>query len=73
MSTYDTLENIILHGVNMCQINGHSFIDIYRVADEEKVNDGWDRFVVSKCHLPFSEYKYVGFVRANGEFVGNAT
>jgi hypothetical protein len=73
MQTHDTLEHIILHGKKMCEANGHSFIDIYEVADLSKVEDGWDRFVVSKCHLPFSEYKYVGFVRVSGEFVGRAT
>lgn len=65
-----TFEQILKAGKEACIEHGFSSIGVYQTQNEANVQDGWDRFIISPVHVSESEYKYLGFVRANGEFVG---
>lgn len=62
----DTLPQIIEHGAKVCKEFGYSFLEIYKTRNESFVADGWDRYIISYCHVSAKEYQFVGYVRADG-------
>jgi len=66
LKSNNTLNQIIDLGVKACQEHGFSFIELYKIRDENLVMEGNDRHIISPVHVSEKEYRFVGIVRADG-------
>jgi hypothetical protein len=53
-----------------CIEHGFYFVEVYETISVSNVDDGWDRFIISPVHVSEKEYRYIGYVKNNGEFIG---
>jgi len=63
-----TLREVVDYGAKACKKHGFSFVEIYQVKNDSFVGDGWDRYIISPCHVSEDEYIFIGIVREDGTY-----